>query len=118
MTVKGLLAQKTNDKSIVENMALESVRVIQYLQKTYPKVFNPSQFKPLKKGIIKDILKHAEFPFSEKCLQEALHIYIFSSRYLKCFQIYSERYDLEGNPCDIIREIEKKYGDYFLYPLA
>lgn len=91
-------------------------RIMRYLQKTYPKAFNRSQFKPLKKKILEDILSQEGFPFSENNLREALHVYIFSARYLQCFQFYSERYDLEGTPCDVIREKEKKYVDPLLYP--
>lgn len=107
------LSSKNPEKQSIDALK-KCHEVLRYLEKKYPKLFNRSQFKPLKKGIVGDVLAQGEFPFSHKRLRDALQLYVSLIRYLHCFQIYSERYDLEGSPCDILRVSEKEYAQRLL----
>jgi len=69
------------------------------LQKRFPKAFpkNPAPKVPLKVGIFKDLLEHAEgLGLSEAALRDAIKVWCWGSRYWACVVENAVRVDLNG----------------------
>lgn len=69
------------------------------LQKRFPKAFpkNPAPKVPLKVGIFKDLLVHAEeLGLSEAALRDAIKVWCWGSRYWACVVDNAMRVDLNG----------------------
>lgn len=69
------------------------------LQKRFPKAFpkNPAPKVPLKVGIFKDLLVHAEeLGLSEAALRDAIKVWCWGSRYWACVVDNAMRIDLNG----------------------
>lgn len=94
----------------------EKQHVIQWLAENFPAAFHlkPKHIKPLKIGILDDIIDFYERldspPFSKKLLREALSYYSGSPAYLNCQIANAPRYDLYGNEVDIVKEEQAKYA--------
>jgi ProP effector len=70
------------------------------LQKRFPKAFpkNPAPKVPLKVGIFKDLLEHAEgLGLSEAALRDAIKVWCWGSRYWACVVENAMRVDLNGH---------------------
>jgi ProP effector len=70
------------------------------LQKRFPKAFpkNPAPKVPLKVGIFKDLLVHAEeLGLSEAALRDAIKVWCWGSRYWACVVDNAMRIDLNGD---------------------
>jgi ProP effector len=69
------------------------------LQKRFPKAFpkNPAPKVPLKVGIFKDLLEHAEeLGLNEAALRDAIKVWCWGSRYWACVTENAMRVDLNG----------------------
>jgi ProP effector len=69
------------------------------LQKRFPKAFpkNPAPKVPLKVGIFKDLLEHAEeLGLDEAALRDAIKVWCWGSRYWACIVDNAMRVDLNG----------------------
>src|SRR5580658_4615731 len=69
------------------------------LQKRFPKAFpkNPAPKVPLKVGIFKDLLLHAEeLGLDEAALRDAIKVWCWGSRYWACIVDNAMRVDLNG----------------------
>ncbi|TNH04059.1 hypothetical protein FHQ26_00500 [Testudinibacter sp. TR-2022] len=67
--------------------------------------------KPLKVGILNDIMIEAEklgLPFSKTFFRRALRLYTSTLRYQHILKKGGDRYDLQGNVCGVVTESEKK----------
>ncbi|MFZ4077356.1 MAG: ProQ/FinO family protein [Legionellaceae bacterium] len=76
---------------------------LHWLAETFPEAFNNEvQIRPLKIGIMKDILLHADKAMdcgiSKSKLREAVIIFTRRIDYLICLKAQEMRIDLEGNP--------------------
>jgi ProP effector len=83
---------------------------VKWLEKTYPKCFNRKNPKPLKKGIMQDILKQGRWTESKTSLREIVSFYIGSPLYHRAILRESFRYDLRGEKVEEIRDSEKEFS--------
>lgn len=83
---------------------------IDWLAKTYPQCFKPKNPKPLKKGIIVDILEQGLWTESKTSLKVSLAFYVSSPAYHQAILQEKSRYDLEGKAVGEITEIEKEFS--------
>ncbi|KTD17716.1 ProQ/FinO family protein [Legionella jordanis] len=82
-----------------------------WLAATFPHVFDNSlRIRPLKIGIMEDILvyadKAAEHGISKSKLREAVVVFTRRIDYLACLKAREMRVDLEGNPVSMVSEEE------------
>lgn len=85
-------------------------RRINRLAEYWPELFGAENIKPLKAGVIHDMLKDAkarELPIGHGVLRGALTSYIHTTRYLKAIVAGGARYGLNGQPCGEVTEKEK-----------
>ncbi len=87
------------------------MEAISWLAKTFPQAFDDTQsIHPLKKGIMDDILAHAEraaaVGISKSKLREAVISFTRKIDYLTCLKAREMRIDLDGNPTDQVTEEE------------
>ena len=83
---------------------------LNWLAKTYPRCFNLRNPKPLKKGIIEDILKQGLWIDSKTSLRSALTFYVASPSYHRVLLQEKFRYDLDGKRVEEITEAEKEFS--------
>ncbi|HAU9688959.1 TPA: prop effector [Escherichia coli] len=85
-------------------------RRINRLAEYWPELFGAENIKPLKAGVIHDMLQDAkarELAIGHGVLRGALTSYIHTTRYLKAIVAGGPRYDLNGQPCGEVTEKEK-----------
>ncbi|EOC9843799.1 ProQ/FINO family protein [Escherichia coli] len=85
-------------------------RRINRLAEYWPELFGAENIKPLKAGVIHDMLQDAkarELVTGHGVLRGALTSYIHSTRYLKAIVAGGARYDLNGQPCGEVTPDEK-----------
>ncbi|HIB6853258.1 TPA: ProQ/FINO family protein, partial [Escherichia coli] len=85
-------------------------RRINRLAEYWPELFGAETIKPLKAGIIRDVLEDAksrELPIGHGVLCGALTSYIHTTRYLKAIVAGGPRYGLNGQPCGEVTSDEK-----------
>lgn len=77
---------------------------LRWLSKQFPQAFdNTMRIRPLKKGIIHDILKHSlDSEISKSKLREAVGLYTSRIDYLTCLKVREPRIDLQGS---IVEEV-------------
>jgi len=83
---------------------------VKWLEKTYPKCFNRKNPKPLKKGIMQDILMEGRWTESKTSLRAIVSFYVGSPLYHQAILEGSFRYDLRGEKVEEIRESEKEFS--------
>ena len=83
---------------------------IDLLAKTYPQCFNLKNPKPLKKGIIEDILKQGLWTDSKTSLRSTLTFYVASPSYHRALLQEKFRYNLDGKRVVKIAEAEKEFS--------
>jgi sRNA-binding protein len=83
---------------------------VKWLERTYPKCFNRKNPKPLKKGIMKDILMEGRWIESKTSLRAIVSFYVGSPLYHQAILEESFRYDLRGEKVEEIRESEKEFS--------
>lgn len=92
----------------------ESVRhALAWLSKTFPKAFDvEGAIRPLKVGILQDILayanEHGGLPCSMSKLRKALVVFTRRMEYLTCVKMRDTRIDLEGKEVDPVSEEASK----------
>ena len=92
-------------------------RRINRLAEYWPELFGAETIKPLKTGIIRDVLEYAksrELPIGHGVLRGALTSYIHTSRYLKAIVAGGPRYGLNGQPCGEVTEEDKSVASELL----
>lgn len=83
---------------------------LQWLASTFPQAFdNSTSIRPLKAGIMDDILQYADKAFeagiSKSKLREAVVLFTRRLDYLACLKLREARIDLQGNPiCEVSQE--------------
>jgi ProP effector len=87
------------------------MEALQWLVKKFPQVFdNTLTIRPLKIGIIDDILLHADEAIAEGLsrskLREAVVLFTRRIDYLACLKAREVRVDLDGNPTEEVTESE------------
>ena len=90
-------------------------QALRWLAETFPHAFNNStQIQPLKKGIMDDILIHAERAqtagFSKSKLREAVVLFTRRIDYLICLKAREIRIDLYGNPTTAVTPEEAEHA--------
>ena len=99
-----------------EHRKKEKQKVINWLIETFPSAFfkKAREVKPLKIGILDDILDHYHRleipPFSKRLLREGLHYYTGSTVYLRQQKANSPRIDLFGNEVDLVSDEQARYA--------
>lgn len=94
----------------------EKQMVVGWLMEQFPNAFfqKPQWVKPLKLGILEDIIDVYERldspPFSKKLLREALNYYTVSKAYLSAQQPDAERIDLYGQPNGTVNAEQALYA--------
>lgn len=83
---------------------------LDWLIETYPLCFSLKNPKPLKKGIIKDIIGQKLWNGSKTSLRSALAIYSDLPNYHKMLLKEDSRYDLKGNQAEKITVSEKDFS--------
>ena len=83
---------------------------INQLCKHFPALFNVNEPKPLKLGILDDIITSGLVEISRIACRKALGAYTSSTHYLKAVIDNTSRYDLAGNACETIAEEHKTYA--------
>lgn len=92
-------------------------RRINRLAEYWPELFGAETIKPLKTGIIRDVLEDAksrELPIGHGVLRGALTSYIHTMRYLKAIVAGGPRYGLNGQPCAEVTEEDKSVASELL----
>ncbi|HHY1107497.1 TPA: ProQ/FINO family protein [Escherichia coli] len=92
-------------------------RRINRLAEYWPELFGAETIKPLKTGIIRDVLEDAksrELPIGHGVLCGALTSYIHTTRYLKAIVAGGPRYGLNGQPCGEVTEEDKSVASELL----
>ncbi len=94
-------ASVNNKQKIASKNARHSA--LQWLIQQFPQVFNNEEcIRPLKHGIMEDILSHAEKAaqagISKSKLREAVVVFTRRIDYLACLKAQEMRIDLMGNP--------------------
>lgn len=99
---------------MVNNVQREQSRaavrsVLTWLSTTFPKAFNvEGAIRPLKVGILEDILAYAEqhggLPFSKTKLIKALVVFTRRMEYLTCVKMRDTRIDLNGEEVEPVSE--------------
>lgn len=92
-------------------------RRINRLAEYWPELFGAETIKPLKTGIIRDVLEDAksrELPIGHGVLRGALTSYIHTTRYLKAIIAGGPRYGLNGQPCGEVTEEDKSVASELL----
>lgn len=84
---------------------------LNWLSVTFPEAFdNKTRIRPLKIGIMKDILLHAEDAekagISRSKLREAVVLFTRRIDYLACLKVREMRINLQGTPIDMVTEEE------------
>ncbi|EEQ2043567.1 ProQ/FinO family protein [Escherichia coli] len=80
------------------------------LAEYWPELFGAENIKPLKAGVIHDMLQDAkarELAIGHGVLRGALTSHLHTTRYLKAIIAGGPRYDLNGQPCGEVTEKEK-----------
>lgn len=93
-------AQKTKSQQ-------EKQQALKWLSQSFPAAFDTNQcIRPLKIGILQDILHYVETDksctLSKSKLREALVIFTRSIDYLACLKAQEMRIDLQGNPIALV----------------
>ncbi len=83
--------------------------VQEWLQQTWPAVFNLEEPKPLKRHIEQDIFPHLVSPMSKTQVRQALQAYVSRRAYLQALQQATHRYDLNGVEVEAIEDTQKAY---------
>lgn len=83
---------------------------VKWLEETYPKCFNRKNPKPLKKGIMQDILKEGLWTESKTSLRTIVSFYVGSPLYHRAILDENFRYDLRGEQAEELRESEKEFS--------
>lgn len=101
--------KQKNQAKIARNKALL------WLATSFPHAFdNTVLIRPLKLGIMEDILSHtssaAASGISKSKLREAVVVFTRRIDYLACLKAREIRVDLEGNPVTIVTEDEANYA--------
>ncbi|ENC1604126.1 ProQ/FinO family protein [Escherichia coli] len=92
-------------------------RRINRLAEYWPELFGAENIKPLKAGVIHDMLQDAkarELAIGHGVLRGALTSYIHTTRYLKAIVAGGARYDLNGQPCGEVTEEDKSVASELL----
>lgn len=94
-------ASVNNKQKIASKNARHSA--LQWLVQQFPQAFNSAEcIRPLKHGIMEDILSHAEEAahagISKSKLREAIVVFTRRIDYLACLKAQEMRIDLMGNP--------------------
>lgn len=92
-------------------------RRINRLAEYWPELFGAETIKPLKTGIIRDVLEDAksrELPIGHGVLCGALTSYIHTTRYLKAIVAGGARYGLNGQPCGEVTEEDESVASELL----
>ncbi|HFS4522449.1 TPA: ProQ/FINO family protein [Escherichia coli] len=92
-------------------------RRINRLAEYWPELFGAENIKPLKAGVIHDMLQDAkarELAIGHGVLRGALTSYIHTTRYLKAIVAGGARYDLNGQPCSEVTEEDKSVASELL----
>lgn len=96
--------QKNNSKTA-------RLEALSWLSQTFPHAFdNSTQIRPLKLGIMADVLEHADAAakhgISRSKLREAVVVFARRLDYLTCLKAREMRVDLNGNSTTIVSEEE------------
>lgn len=83
---------------------------IDWLINTYPDCFSRETPKPLKRGILNDIVAGELWIHSKKRLRQTLAYYTGSPFYQKSILQEAQRYSLEGEAIQDIIDHEKEYS--------
>lgn len=92
-------------------------RRINRLAEYWPELFGAENIKPLKAGVIHDMLQDAkarELAIGHGVLRGALTSYIHTTRYLKAIVAGGARYGLNGQPCGEVTEEDKSVASELL----
>ncbi|EKK9422848.1 ProQ/FinO family protein [Escherichia coli] len=92
-------------------------RRINRLAEYWPELFGAENIKPLKAGVIHDMLKDAkarELAIGHGVLRGALTSYIHTTRYLKAIVAGGARYGLNGQSCGEVTEEDKSVASELL----
>ncbi|ELS7625412.1 ProQ/FinO family protein [Escherichia coli] len=92
-------------------------RRINRLAEYWPELFGAENIKPLKAGVIHDMLQDAkarELAIGHGVLRGALTSYIHTTRYLKAIVAGGARYGLNEQPCGEVTEEDKSVASELL----
>ncbi|EES4933540.1 prop effector [Escherichia coli] len=92
-------------------------RRINRLAEYWPELFGAENIKPLKAGVIHDMLQDAkarELAIGHGVLRGALTSYIHTTQYLKAIVAGGARYGLNGQPCGEVTEEDKSVASELL----
>ncbi|EQC1353981.1 ProQ/FINO family protein [Escherichia coli] len=92
-------------------------RRINRLAEYWPELFGAENIKPLKAGVIHDMLQDAkarELAIGHGVLRGALTSHLHTTRYLKALIAGGPRYDLNGKQCGSVTDAEKAAAEEVL----
>ncbi|ENH8336981.1 ProQ/FinO family protein, partial [Escherichia coli] len=92
-------------------------RRVNRLCEYWPELFNLSEVRPLKNGVISDMLQEVRtrnIPVGKGALRGAVITYTHMTRYLKALIAGGPRYDLNGKQCGSVTDAEKAAAEEVL----
>ncbi|EMT3366935.1 ProQ/FinO family protein [Escherichia coli] len=106
--------QQTTQQSIIQEQTTKRQRKnrrrVNRLCEYWPELFNLSEVRPLKNGVISDMLQEVRtrnIPVGKGALRGAVITYTSMTRYLKAIIAGGPRYDLNGKQCGSVTDAEK-----------
>ena len=97
------------DKQDLQNYFERINKSQDWLESTWPQLFNRESPKPLKRHIEKDILPHVPEGLSRLQVREAIYAYVKRRAYLESILSEGSRYDLNGTAVEAISEQQKEF---------
>ncbi|EEQ8881340.1 ProQ/FINO family protein [Escherichia coli] len=113
--------QQTTQQSIIQEQTTKRQRKnrrrVNRLCEYWPELFNLSEVRPLKNGVISDMLQEVRtrnIPVGKGALRGAVITYTHMTRYLKAIIAGGPRYGLNGQPCGEVTEEDKSVASELL----
>jgi len=109
------VTEKINQKQIQESNQAR-VEALKWLGKTFPEAFNTEhRVRPLKKGIMEDILSYMEQNnlqkvYSKSKVREAVVMFTHRMEYLVCLKCRNDRIDLQGKFSEPVSVEESEFA--------
>jgi len=111
---KSLQKKPSQKKKSAYAVYQSHLQMVIWLEKTYPRLFDTKNVKPLEKGIIKHLLTQGPFPHSHKRIRQGVRLYTSFRAYHEALIKGTHRYTLEGEISEPLTEDEKAYSQEIL----
>ncbi len=106
---------KKHDNENVQVSKKQPLRdAIKWLAAAYPNCFNPQSSRPLKIGILNDIVSKGQWPYPKTFLRKSLGFYVGTPLYLNTLLKETYRVSLEGEIAGEVTAHQKQIAEEWL----